>query len=110
MTPSFMLTPAGKGILRCRHTGPFSHEDVQALATFFDNYHGKLLIDLTGSTGEECATNIKQFRPILPTAAIFGANIDPAILELSESYYSHFAHEVRYFETEEEALNWLRNQ
>ena len=110
MTPSFMLTPVGKGIMRCRHTGPFSHEDVQALATFFCNYHGKLLIDLTDSTGEECTENLKNFRPILPTAAIFGVKIDPSILELPESYFSHFAHEVRWFETEEEALTWLREQ
>lgn len=110
MTPSFMLLPVEKGIMRCRHTGPFSHEDVQALATFFCNYHGKLLIDLTGSTGEECAQNIKQFRPIMPTAAIFGANINPSILDLPESYFAHFAHDVRYFENEDEALSWLRNQ
>jgi hypothetical protein len=105
-----MLLPVEKDIMRCRHTGPFSHEDVQALATFFNNYHGKLLIDLTGSTGEECSQNIKQFRPIMPTAAIFGAKIDLSILELPESYYSHFAHDVRYFETEGEALAWLRDQ
>ncbi len=110
MTPSFTLTPVGKGIMRCRHTGLFSHEDVQALATFFCNYHGKLLVDLTGSTGEECQENIRQLRPIMPTAAIFGAKIDPSILDLSESYFVHFAHNVRYFETEEEALTWLRDQ
>jgi uncharacterized protein (DUF3820 family) len=110
MTPSFMLLPVEKGIMRCRHTGPFSHEDVQALATFFCNYHGKLLIDLMGSTGEECEQNIKQFRPIMPTAAIFGANINPSILDLPESYFAHFAHDVRYFENEDEALSWLRNQ
>jgi len=110
MTPSFMLVPVEKGILRCRHTGPFSHEDVRSLATFFCEYHGKLLIDLTGSTGEECAENLKQFRPILPIAAIFGAKLDASILDLPESYFEHFAHEVRLFETEEEALNWLRNQ
>ena len=110
MTSSFTLQPVEKGILRCQHTGPFSHEDVRALATFFCDYRGKLLIDLTGSTGEECATNIKQFRPIMPIAAIFGAPIDTSILELPESYYANFAHEVRYFETEEQALEWLRNQ
>jgi hypothetical protein len=69
-----------------------------------------LLIDLTGSTGEECAEHIQHFRPIMPTTAIFGAKIDPAILELPESYFAHFAHDVRYFETEEQALAWLRNQ
>ena len=61
MSSSFSLSPVGKGILRCTHTGSFSHEDIQALATFFHDYHGKLLIDLTGSTGEECAIHIRKF-------------------------------------------------
>ncbi len=104
---SFTLTPVEKGIMRCRHTGEFTKEEIRALAAFFDDYRGKLLIDLTGTTGEECARHIRNFRPMMPTAAIFGAPIDPAILEVPESYYLH---EVRYFETEEEALAWLRNQ
>jgi hypothetical protein len=102
-----MLTPVEKGILRCQHTGAFTPEEVKTLAAFFQDYRGKLLIDLTGSTGEECARNIKQFRPMMPVAAIFGAPIDPAILDLPKSYYEH---EVRYFATEAEALTWLRNQ
>jgi hypothetical protein len=110
MTPSFMLLPVEKGIMRCRHSGPFSHEDVRTLATFFFDYHGKLLIDLTGSTGEECAENLRNFRSIMPVAAIFGVKIDPSVLELPESYFKNFAHEVRWFETEEEALAWLREQ
>jgi hypothetical protein len=44
---------------------------------------------------------------MMPTTAIFGAKIDPRILDIPESYY---VREVRYFETEEEALTWLRNQ
>ena len=104
---SFTLTPVEKGIMRCRHTAPFTHEDVRALASFFDDYRGKLLIDLTGTTGEECARHMRNFRPMMPTAAIFGADIDPAILEVPDSYYTH---EVRCFETEEDALAWLRNQ
>ena len=56
---AFTLTPAGKGIMRCRHTQPFSPEDVQSLAKFFEDYKGKLLIDLTGTTAEECVRNIK---------------------------------------------------
>jgi hypothetical protein len=44
---------------------------------------------------------------MMPTAAIFGANIDPAILEVPDSYYTR---EVQYFDSEEEALNWLRNR
>jgi hypothetical protein len=104
---SFTITPVEKGIMRCQHTGPYSHEDVRTLAGFFYDYRGKLLIDLRGSTGEECTRNIRNFRPMMPTAAIFGAEIDPSILNLPDSYY---AREVRYFETEQEALIWLREQ
>jgi hypothetical protein len=104
---SFQLTPVEKGIMRCRHTGPFTSEDVRSLADFFYDYSGKLLIDLSGTTGEECGKYISRFRPMMPTAAIFGAKIDPAILEIPESYYTR---EVQYFDSEEEALNWLRNQ
>ncbi len=57
------LTPAGKGIMRCRHTQPFSPEDVQSLAKFLEDYKGKLLIDLTGTTAEECVRNIKTSAP-----------------------------------------------
>jgi hypothetical protein len=107
MKPSFDITPVEKGIVRCRHTGEFSPKDIQSLASFLLDYRGKLLIDLTGSSGEECAKHIQNFRPMMPTAAIFGAPLDPKILEVPESYYSH---DVRYFGSEEEALTWLRNQ
>lgn len=107
MSASFTITPVEKNIMRCRHTAAFQPDDVQVLANFLNNYRGKLLIDLTGTTGEECSRHIKQFRPMMPVAAIFGAEIDPSILEIPNSYY---AHEVRYFKTEVEALNWLRDQ
>ena len=80
---------------------------MQTLAKFLEDYKGKLLIDLTGTTVEECLQNIKNFRPMMPTAAIFGAPIGQAVLELSNSYYEK---EVRYFESETEALAWLREQ
>ncbi|MCX6028100.1 MAG: hypothetical protein NT169_02210 [Chloroflexi bacterium] len=104
---SFTLTPVEKGIMRCQHTGAFAHEEIRALASFLDDYRGKLLIDLSGTTGEECARHIRNFRPMMPTAAIFGAAIDPACLQVPDSYYLR---EVRCFETEAEALAWLRNQ
>ena len=106
MTP-FTITPVEKGILRCRHTGEFTPEDVQSLAAFMLDYRGKLLIDLTGTTGEECSRNIQNFRPMMPVTAIFGAPIDPKILEVPDSYY---VHAVQYFQNEVEALEWLRNQ
>jgi hypothetical protein len=104
---SFTLTPVEKGIMRCRHSGSFSHEDIRTLAAFFYDYRGKLLIDLEGSSGEDCTRNIRNFRPMMPVAAIFGVKIDPAILEIPESYY---AKDVRWFATEAEALAWLREQ
>jgi len=104
---SFTLTPVEKGILRCRHTGRFTPEDIQSLAGFLREYNGKLLIDLTGADVDECSRHIRQFRPMMPTAAVFGAPIDPDILVIDRSYY---AHDVRFFSTEDEALKWLRNQ
>ena len=104
---AFTLTPAGKGVMRCRHTGPFSPEDVQSLAKFLSDYKGKLLVDLTATTAEECLRNIKNFRPMMPTTAIFGAPIGQEALEIPNSYYEK---EVRYFESESEALDWLREQ
>jgi hypothetical protein len=50
---------------------------------------------------------MRNFRPMMPTAAIFGAKVDPSALEIPESYY---AKEVRWFEAEQEALVWLREQ
>ncbi len=107
MTVAFTITPVERGIMRCRHTGEFTHETVQSLADFFHSYGGKLLVDLTGSSGEECSKYMKLFRPMMPTTAIFGAEINPAVLELPDSYYTR---EVRYFKSEEEALAWLREQ
>jgi hypothetical protein len=107
MMAPFTISPVEKGIMRCRHTGTFSPEDIRSLADFLYNYHGKLLVDLTATTAEECVRNIREFRPMMPTAAIFGAEIDPAILQIPDSYY---VKEVRYFKTEMEALAWLREQ
>ncbi len=105
--PAFTITPVETGIMHCQHTAPLTHEDVRALASFLHDYRGKLLVDLRGTTGEECMANLRQFRPMMPTTAIFGTKLDPAGLAIPESYYTH---EVAYFETEEEALTWLRNQ
>jgi hypothetical protein len=104
---SFTLTPVEKGILRCRHMGPFTPEEVQSLAVFLREYSGKLLIDLTEADVAECSRHIRHFRPMMPVAAIFGAPLDPAILEIDKSYY---ANDVLFFKSEEEALVWLRNQ
>ena len=104
---AFTLTPVEKGIMRCKHTAPFTPDDVQSLAKFLEDYQGKLLIDLTGTSAEECIRNIKNFRPMMPTSAIFGAPLEQEILDVAESYYEK---QVRYFENETDAMLWLRNQ
>ncbi len=105
--PAFIVTPVEKGIMRCKHTDSLSPEDVRSLASFLSDYRGKLLVDLSEVQGAECSRHIKQFRPMMPTTAIFGAELDPALLDIPESYYTH---EVRHFGNEAEALAWLRNQ
>jgi hypothetical protein len=107
MNTLFTITPVEKGVMRCRHTAAFQLGDVQSLANFLNDYRGKLLVDLSGSTGEECSRHLQQFRPMMPVTATFGADIDPSILEIPESYY---ARDVRYFKTEAEALDLLHNQ
>ena len=104
---AFTLTPAGKGIMRCKHTDAFSPEDVQALEKFLEDYRRKLLVDLSQTNIDECIRNIKNFRPIMPTTAIFGAPIGQEVLNLPESYYEK---DVRFFKTEQEALDWLHDQ
>ena len=104
---TFTLTPVEKGIMRCRHAGAFSPADIQTLATFLRDYRGKLLVDLTGSDPDECARHIKHLRPLMPMTAVYGAKLPPGTLVIDKSYY---AHEVEIFDTEEQALTWLRNQ
>ena len=104
---TFTLTPVEKGIMRCSHAGAFTPDDIQTLATFLRDYRGKLLVDLSGSDVEECARHIKHLRPLMPVAAVFGAKLPPGTLDIDKSYY---AHEVESFDTEEQALTWLRNQ
>jgi len=102
----FTLTPVEKGIMRCRHAGSFTPEEVQTLATFLRDYRGKLLVDLTGTDVQECARHIKHLRPMMPVTAICGAPLPPGSLDIDRSYY---AHDVKAFDSEEEALQWLRN-
>jgi len=104
---TFTLTPVEKGIMRCRHTGAFTPPDIQTLATFLRDYRGKLLIDLRDANPEECARHIKHLRPMMPTAAIFGGKLPAGTLEIDKSYY---AHDVECFDSEEQALKWLREQ
>ena len=104
---SFSLTPVEKGIMRCNHAGEFTHDEIQTLADFFNDYSGKLLIELNSTSAEDCKHHIKNLRPMMPTSAIFGVEFTADVLDISESYYTH---PVKWFLTEEEALVWLREQ
>jgi hypothetical protein len=104
---SFILTPVERGIMRCRHTAPLTPADVTTMARFLSDYRGKLLIDLTGADVEECGRHIRHLRPMMPTTAIFGADLGADCLEVPESYYTH---DVRCFPDEPSALAWLREQ
>lgn len=104
---SFVLTPVEKGIMRCRHTAALTPDDVKTMARFLSDYRGKLLIDLSDADVAECARHIRNLRPMMPSTAIFGADLGAECLEVPESYYTH---EVRCFASEAEALEWLREQ
>ncbi len=104
---SFAITPVEKGIMRCTHSGEISPQEVQTLTRFLEDYSGKLLIDLTGSTPRECERHIRNLRPMMPIAAVFGADLAQDIFDVPDSYYNH---PVKIFKTEAEALDWLRNQ
>jgi hypothetical protein len=103
----FDITPVEKGIFRCKPNTTLSRKEVRALASFLHDYRGKLLIDLSDVSGDECLKHISHFRPMMPTSAIFGAGITDSDIEAPESYVTS---EVRCFKTEKEALTWLRNQ
>ncbi|HEC21409.1 MAG TPA: hypothetical protein ENI95_00670 [Chloroflexi bacterium] len=104
----FEVTPVDANIVRCKHTGPITAEDSRKLVKFLRDLRGKmLLVDLSGTTSDECARKLHELRPIMPKTAIFGAELPPGVLAAPESYYTH---EVRWFRTEREALAWLRGE
>jgi hypothetical protein len=84
MSAAFAITPVEKGVIRCKHTAAFEPGDTQSLASFMNNFRGRLLVDLTGATREEFSRHIQQFRPRMPVTAIFCADIDPSILVTPE--------------------------
>ena len=107
---SFATAPVDANIVRCKHTGPFECEDTRKLVRFLNSLGSKkLLVDLTESTTADCVRELQQLRPLMPKAAIFGAEISPDALALPDGA-SYYANEVRWFPTEREALAWLREE
>jgi hypothetical protein len=65
---------------------------VQSLEIFLENYKGKLLVDLAGTTAEECVCNIKTFQSMMSAAVIFVALLGQGILAWSKSCYEKDLH------------------
>ena len=107
---SFVTTPIDANIVRCKHVGPFECEDTRKLVKFLNSLGSKkLLVDLTQATTEDCIRELKQLRPLMPKAAIFGAKVPPDALVLPDGA-AYYTNEVQWFETEKEALAWLREE
>jgi len=107
---SFVTTPVDATIVRCKHTGPFECEDTRKLVTFLNSLGSKkLLVDLTAATTADCIRELQQLRPLMPKAAVFGAEIPADAFELPQGA-TYYANEVRWFPTEREALAWLREE
>jgi hypothetical protein len=109
---SFVTTPVDAHIVRCKHTGPFECEDTRKLVKFLNGLgRKKLLIDLTEATATitDCVRELQQLRPLMPKAAVFGAEIPADAFKLPKGA-TYYANEVRWFPTEREALAWLREE
>ena len=107
---SFISTSVDANIIRCKHTGPFECEDTRKLVKFLNSLGSKkLLIDLSESTSNECVRELQQLRPLMPKAAVFGAEIPSDAFVLPDGAH-YYANEVRWFPTEREALAWLREE
>ena len=106
----FVTTPVDATIVRCKHTGSFECEDTRKLVKFLNSLGGKkLLIDLTDATTADCVRELQQLRPLMPKAAVFGADIPPDAFVLPQGA-TYYANEVQWFPTEREALAWLREE
>ena len=107
---SFVTTPVDANIVRCKHAGPFECEDTRKLVKFLNSLRSKkLLVDLTDATSTDCIRELQQLRPLMPKAAVFGAEIPADAFELPQGA-SYYANEVRWFPTERQALAWLREE
>jgi hypothetical protein len=107
---AFVTSPVDANIVRCKHTGPFECEDTRKLVKFLNGLgRKKLLVDLSEATTADCVRELQELRPLMPKAAVFGADIpsDAFVLPKGAAYY---ANEVRWFPTEREALAWLREE
>jgi hypothetical protein len=104
---SFEFTRIEPNITMCCHRGPVTLDDSRQLRAFLKTVDGQLLFDLRYTPLWEMAQELCRVRSMLPKTAFVGPEL-PRILcsDLPGKHY--YMHEVRHFNTEDEALDWLR--
>lgn len=104
---SFTFNRLDAHTMRCSHRGRMTLQDSRQLRAILKTLDCQLLLDWTGTPAEDCARQLLTVRPMLPRTAIVGAA--PAGFAFKNLPGKDFyLHEVRYFEAEEDALRWLR--
>ena len=92
----------------CRHWGPVTLNDSRQLRAFLKTIDGDLLVDLRHAPLWEMAQEFCRVRAMLPKTAFVGPEL-PRILCDGLPGKDYYRHRVRHFDTEEEALDWLRD-
>ncbi len=102
----FQFTQIAPDVIRCSPHGRVTSEDSRELRSFLKGYRGRLLVDLAEACVGDCTREFFRVRVMLPQTAFYGAPI-PRMLTNALPGKEFYMHEVRAFETEEAALNWL---
>ncbi len=104
----FEFTHIAPDMVRCCPRGPVTAEDSNKLRAFLKGYRGRLLVDLGHACAGDCAREFFRVRVMLPQTAFFGAPVPRLLTDglLGKEFYMH---EVRSFESEDEALLWLKS-
>jgi hypothetical protein len=104
---SFEFIRVEPHITLCCHQGPLTVEDSRQLRAFLKTVDGNLLVDLRHAPLWEMAQEFCRVRSMLPKTAFVGPEL-PRILCADLPGKHYYMHEVRHFNTEDEALEWLR--
>jgi hypothetical protein len=105
----YEFTQVEEHIVRVSHRGPVTRADGRQLRAYLRTVDDNLLIDLTGSPVRELARQLCAMRPMLPRTACYGPPL-PEYLYRGLPGKDYYLHEVRHFETQDEALAWLREE
>ena len=104
---SFQFNLVGPSIVRCTHEGPITSEDRRRFRSFLETIEARLLVDLSETSPFEMMQFLCSMRGILPATALIGPPPPRLMLEALPGK-DYCRNELRYFQTEQEALVWLR--